>query len=655
MLLTGIGAWVVNKRIKNIQRFHTIAFLLLGILPILTLIGLVAGRVWLFPSGSTLGLYPVFLFSLVIQAPYCLISGGLFPSLTAGLNNNTDFTVSFSYLAESLGSFLGVLIFNIILLFLLPTFAILFLLFLVNLYQAWAIFKPWRTVRSSVFFGALFVFVTLALALFDPDLRLKELFFKGQKILESRESPYGNLVVTEASGQKNFYENGLPLFASNDAISREESVHYAMLQHAFPKKVLLVSGGISGQLTEVLKYPVERIDYLEVNPWVLKLGASHGMIPSDPRVHAINADARLFLKTCREQYDIVLLQLPDPVSAQINRYYTHEFFRSLLRNLTKDAVVCISLRSTADYMNPISRNINSLVYNSLIYSFNHVTIVPGSRNYFLASDADLTVNVSSLAEKRGIQTQYVNSGYLQDDLLSIRSKDMLGKMDEKAGLNRDFQPKLYFEESRLWLSAFKTPWWIPCLALCILLAAYFFRIKKPQVSLFVTGFTASSLSFLLMMAFQALFGYLYLMSGLLISIFMLGLAVGCYIHPVLWKKGYAPSPAWNQVYLGGFVILFLMVLLGNKSITASSQVLTVIFLVLSLLNGFLTGLQFSAVATESEEKPGVTAANIYSADLLGSALGMLAVSALFFPLAGLIWVCLGLGLINFIIGFVMFD
>jgi spermidine synthase len=657
MLLTGLGAWLSKRSVvkNNTPPFQVLAFLGLGIIPAMTVAGIVACRIWLFPSGSMVGLYPLLLFSFIIQAPYCLLSGWLFPVLTSQLELHSDFQVSRAYLVESLGSFMAALVFNTLLLFFLPTFAILFLLFLINLFQAWDINKAPKKIFSLYYFGGIFLVFTAVLILLSPDKNLTTLFYRGQKVLESKESPYGNLVVTESSGQKNFYENGLPLFASNDAISREESVHYALLQHPDPKKVLLISGGISGQISEILKYPVEKVDYLEINPWILKLGMTNGLIPGDKRVHILAADARLWLQTTNEQYDAVLIQLPDPVTAQINRYFTHDFFRSLLKNLTHEAVVSISLRSTSDYMNPISREINSLVYNSLLFSFKHVTIVPGSRNYFLASDATLSLKIDSLADLRNINNDYVNSAYLQGDLLTARSKEIQSHLDEKVNLNRDFQPRAYFEETRLWLSAFKSPWWISAAVIMVLLAAYFYRSKRSQVSLFVTGFTASSVSFLLMMAFQSLFGYLYLVSGILISLFMLGLALGCFFHPWLWKKGYSPSPAWYQVYFGGFVILFLMVLLGNNKITDSKEVLMAIFFLISLVNGFLTGLQFSEVTAASEEKPGIVASKIYSADLLGSALGMLLVSAFLFPVAGLVWLCLGLGLINFVVGFIMFE
>lgn len=657
MILTGAGAWA-GRFLQSGEKgrfYRGISFLLLALLPLLTVPAIVAGRVLFFPTGSMIGLMNIFLFSFLIQAPLCLVSGWLFPSLTNRLVPADDFTLSRSYLAESLGSFSGAMIFNVLLLFLLPGWAILYLLFLVNLYQAWAQLKSPANRKSIFYFAGLFILVPLLLVLISPSEKLNSLLYKGQQVLAEKESPYGNIVITRLAGQLNFYENGLPFSASNDIINREEAVHYAMLQHKDPKKVLLISGGLSGQVQEILKYPVDRIDYLEVNPWIIRMGRQFKLLPSDPRLRVIIQDARLFLKKSREQYDIVLIQLPDPVTAQLNRYFTYEFFREIQKNLTPQAVISLSLRSTADFMNPLSANINSLIYNSLYYNFKHILIVPGTRNYYLASDAELTLKLASLAEQRNIKTDYINAAYLQDDLLEQRNKSIQQKIDGSAGLNRDFHPRAYFEETRLWLLAFKTPWWIPGIILLILLVVYLIRIRREQISLFVTGFTASSLSFLLMMSFQALYGYVYLMAGVLVALFMLGLAIGSLVYPALWKSGNAPSPAWNQIYLGVFVILLMMFLLKYKSLSSSPGMISAIFLTFSLLCGFFTGMQFSGVATASEVSPGMLATRIYSADLAGSALGMLLTAALFFPMAGMVWVCLGLGLINFIVGFVMFD
>ena len=42
------------------------------------------------------------------------------------------------------------------------------------------------------------------------------------------------------------------------------------------------------------------------------------------------------------KYDVVIIDLPDPSTAQINRFYTIEFFNELKKILNKGWVVSIS-------------------------------------------------------------------------------------------------------------------------------------------------------------------------------------------------------------------------------------------------------------------------------------------------------------------------
>ncbi len=656
MLLTGVGAAAarMTKGFQPAPRQISTIFLLFGFLPVLTSILITIGRIWFFPSGTIPGFTTIYLFILLLQSPFCLLSGWLFPSLISLLDHEDEYTVSRAYSWESWGSFAGSLLVAVLLLYL-PSVVLYFLMFLVSFLQAWLITRKSQDKKAApLLFAGLLISLT-ALLFLSPQRLTKQLFFKGQQVIFQQESPYGDLVITQSEGQTNLYENGLPLFSGNDAISREESVHFAMLQHPKPERVLLISGGLSGVLDEIKKYPVKEVDYLEINPLIIDAGNKFGMIPQDPRIRCIKEDARLWLKKSKTRFDVILILVPDPVTAQLNRYFTYEFFRELHHNLSSGSIVSISLRSTTDYINPISKTTNSLIYNSLYYNYKNVLLVPGGRNYFLASNRDLSLNLDSLVKQKNIHTVYVNGDYFPNDLLKQRSEFLDKQLIKSNLLNRDFHPRAYLEETRLWLTAFKTPWWVFTILAALMTVIYLIRTKKPGISLFVTGFSASSLSFLLMIAFQALFGYVYLMAGVLISLFMLGLFAGSHTHTLIREKGYTTLPAWNQILMGGFAIVVLLFLLGNKSLTSSSTVLMILFMVMSLLTGLLTGIQFSAVSVRSEYQPSQTASSIYSADLAGSALGMLITSSFLFPMAGLVWVCLVLAGINFIIGFLMFD
>ncbi len=77
--------------------------------------------------------------------------------------------------------------------------------------------------------------------------------------------------MTQSAGQLNFIENGVPLFSTHNVEQIEETVHYAMAQRPDARRVLLISGGVSGTAREVLKYPVEAVDYVELDPLILEV------------------------------------------------------------------------------------------------------------------------------------------------------------------------------------------------------------------------------------------------------------------------------------------------------------------------------------------------------------------------------------------------
>ena len=88
---------------------------------------------------------------------------------------------------------------------------------------------------------------------------------------------------------------------------------------------------MAGTINEILKYRVKSLDYLELNPAMIEVGEMFtSNVIRDSVVNIINRDARLYIKKQNERkYDVVLINLPDPNSAQINRYFTLEFFEEL--------------------------------------------------------------------------------------------------------------------------------------------------------------------------------------------------------------------------------------------------------------------------------------------------------------------------------------
>jgi len=214
-----------------------------------------------------------------------------------------------------------------------------------------AIFLYFASNRSASYIltGILYIAMAGFVLITDINKIAYNRLFPGQELIEQMDTPYNNLAISESEGQFNFYQNGTPLFSTGDMISNEENVHYAMLQHHNPKNVLLLSGGISGTIDEILKYNITSIDYVEADPGLIYLGNKYlKNLQKNKNVNIINQDARLFLKDYEKKYDVVLINLPDPSNTFLNRYYTIEFIEELKQRLTRSSVISINLSASGN-------------------------------------------------------------------------------------------------------------------------------------------------------------------------------------------------------------------------------------------------------------------------------------------------------------------
>jgi spermidine synthase len=101
--------------------------------------------------------------------------------------------------------------------------------------------------------------------------------------------------------------------------------------HPHPRKVLIIGFGGGMTASAVSRFPeVERIDCVEIEPAVLE-AATHlerlnrGVL-RDLRLHIYFDDARNFLQTSNEQYDLIISEPSNPWIAGIASLYTNEFF-----------------------------------------------------------------------------------------------------------------------------------------------------------------------------------------------------------------------------------------------------------------------------------------------------------------------------------------
>jgi spermidine synthase len=117
-----------------------------------------------------------------------------------------------------------------------------------------------------------------------------------------------------------------------------------------PKSVLILGAGTGNDVAVALDSGAERIDAVEIDPVILQLGRLHPDRPyADPRVHAINADARSFLNHTEAKYDLIVFGTLDSMtrlsalsSVRLDNYvYTAECFAAVRKHLNPGGGVAL--------------------------------------------------------------------------------------------------------------------------------------------------------------------------------------------------------------------------------------------------------------------------------------------------------------------------
>ncbi len=145
----------------------------------------------------------------------------------------------------------------------------------------------------------------------------------------------GNRYAMLISGKSDASSHG-------DMRTQTLSAHLPMLFHPNPKNVMVV--GLASGVTagEVLCYPVDQLDVLEINKQVVE--ASRFFLPwnnqvlKDPRTRLIIQDARAHLQLTRQTYDVIISEPSNPWMVGLAALFTCDFFQLARERLKPDGL-----------------------------------------------------------------------------------------------------------------------------------------------------------------------------------------------------------------------------------------------------------------------------------------------------------------------------
>ncbi|MBI4796558.1 MAG: fused MFS/spermidine synthase [Deltaproteobacteria bacterium] len=680
LLWTGLGSLLggglAARYPPDARQLGGLLFLLAWLLPGTVLITQALPALAPLPGGQSLPLVAALLLFLILLAPFGLVSGLFFPWACRVLAaSSPQGAVGRVYYLEALGAALGVCLLQLLLLGRYLTLALSLGCGLVLALGARLLAGP--RARATRLASALGLLLLAAAFFFHPQLEKLSVGWQwpGREILAQVDSPYARLTATQEGEQISFFANNLWQFTHPDPLTAEHQTQFGLLEHPRPRQVLLLGGGSPGLAPQILKTAtISRVDYVELDPQLVALGQQVLAAPLGDKVRLIHQDARRFLAATQQRYDVILMALPGPQNAQLNRYYTREFFALVARRLEPGGVFSFSLPASTTSLYPLRAAYLALAYHTLRQVFPEVLVFPGERARFFASltpgtlVTDPEILASRIAARR-LKLDYVRDYYLLQDLSRPRQEYLRRVLESQAPeVNTDFNPRCYFYD--LALSGIQEGLPLPeflvflkgrsllglgaVFILATLLLAILLRRRPGPLFLYqvmIMGLGTMALEIVILILFQIQLGSLYRQLGLLIAAFMAGLALGGAWGIRLTKTWVATGEAASagrsglrllaalQGALSGLAMLLALSLpyFSHFPWAGGEGTLQAGYAVLLALVGGLGGAVFAGSAglwVRTRPEAGRKGGILYAADLLGATLGSLGISLVVLPVWG---------------------
>ncbi len=168
-----------------------------------------------------------------------------------------------------------------------------------------------------------------------------------KKILVKTRTSFQEAVIADSFsfGRCLILDGEMQSAQTDEFIYHETLVHPALLTHPRPKSVLIMGGGEGATTREILKHQaIERIVLVDIDGEVIQFCKKH--LPTwhqgsfnNSKVEVIVDDAKKFIETTHEKFDIIISDLPSPAEGgPAFSLYTVEFYRTLVGVLSKGGI-----------------------------------------------------------------------------------------------------------------------------------------------------------------------------------------------------------------------------------------------------------------------------------------------------------------------------
>ncbi|MEH6941121.1 polyamine aminopropyltransferase [Bacillus sp. JJ722] len=247
-----------------------------------------------------------------------------------------------------------------------------------------------------------------------------KLSIKVEQQLYSVQSEFQRIDVFESKefGRILTLDGNITLTEKDEFIYHEMITHVPMAVHPNPRNILIIGAGDGGVVREITHYKgVEHIDLVEIDEMVIDVCKKY--LPQtarsfdDPRVQVHIEDGLRFIRSCENQYDLIIVDSTNPFGPG-EGLFTKEFYGSCYKALREDGIM-VNQQESPFYTEDVAamkrahkRVVESFpisrVYQAHIptYPSGHWLFGFASKKYHPVSDLNTTW------KSLGIKTRYYN-------------------------------------------------------------------------------------------------------------------------------------------------------------------------------------------------------------------------------------------------------
>lgn len=412
----------------------------------------------LFLANLYLDSYQIIMYGeIIVIGTFVGVEIPLLTRIIEGDAENLRITISSIFSFDYIGGLLGSIAFPLLLLPQLGYFATAFLTGSMNILAAILIvFKYSDRIRKPAIFKGvtvlLFAFMMWGVLFSGNISNYVEGGLYRDRVILSEQTQYQHIVLTRHKDDLRLFIDGNVQFCSLDEYRYHEAlVHIPMSQAAKKDKVLILGGGDGMAVRELLKYEGTQITLVDLDPEMIRIcsenkiiaGLNENSLKSD-RLKIVNDDAYRFLEENEEDYDVIIVDLPDPNNESLNKLYTNVFYRLCQNSLTKDGILAV--QSTSPYYATkafwcIGKTLESEGFFVKPY---HLQVPAfGDWGFHLASRKELGDNYDITVE-----TKYLSEDNV--DALFSFGKDEIAEDVEINSLSKPVLIEYYSEAVRNW-------------------------------------------------------------------------------------------------------------------------------------------------------------------------------------------------------------